>query len=92
MGYNTFKGSPKNVIVAADIGPGQIQLEHLDPGLFQQIQEIALHNHSGAKSRRIRLEFTEGAYGINGFYMYDDTGAHRYKVTIHSGAWTLTEA
>lgn len=89
MGYSTFKGSQKEVITSDQIGPGQITLAHLDPGLFQEIQAIKQHNHSGAKSRKIKLELTEGAFGINGFYMYDDAGA-RYHITVHSGAFALT--
>lgn len=91
MGVADFKSSPKNVVTSADIGPGQIQLSHLDAGLFSEIKNIALHNHSGAKSRRINLKDLEGAFGINGFYMYDDAGA-RYHITIHSGAFVLTAA
>lgn len=91
MGYADFKGSPKNVITSADIGPGQIQLSHLDAGLFSEIKNIALHNHSGARSRRINLRDLEGAFGVNGFYMYDTAGA-RYHITISAGAFVLTAA
>jgi hypothetical protein len=91
VGYSTFKEAPKAVITGDQIGPGQITLAHLDPGLFQAIQSIGLHNHSGAKSRRVNLKDLEGAFGIQGFYMFDDTGTHRYHITIHSGVLTTTE-
>lgn len=94
MGYSTFKGSPKNVIQSGDIGPGQVKLEHLDPGLFAEIKNIGLHNHSGTKSRRVKVQDLEGAFGINGFYMYSSDGTKRYQVTINSStnAFVLTEA
>lgn len=89
MGYSQFKSSPKNVIQSGDIGPGQIQLHHLDPGLFSEIRSLALHNHKGAKSRRINLADLEGAFGIGGFYMYGTNGT-RYNVTIIAGVLTVT--
>jgi hypothetical protein len=85
MGYSTHKGSAKEIITGDQIGNGEIKLNHLDPALFQEIRGVQLHNHSGAKSRRIRLEFTEGAFGVNGFYMYSSDGTKRYKITIDSG-------
>ena len=89
MGYATFKGASKNVVTGDDIGPGQINLRHLDPGLFAEIRNIALHSHTGAKSRRINLKDLEGAFGVNGFYMYDSAGT-RYHITISGGAFVLT--
>jgi hypothetical protein len=89
MGYSTFKGSPKAVITGDQIGPGQISLSHLDPGLFSEIKNIALHSHTGARSRRINLKDLEGSFGIGGFYMYDTAGT-RYHVTISAGAFVLT--
>lgn len=92
MGQATFKASPKNVITSTDIGPGQIQLSHLDPGLFGEIKNIGLHNHSGTKSRRINIRNLEGEFGTDGFYMYSVTGV-RYHVTIDAGgAFVLTAA
>lgn len=89
MGYATFKGSPKAVITGDQIGPGQISLSHLDPGLFSAIQSISLHSHTGAKSRRVNLKDLEGAFGIAGFYMYSSDGTKRYNVTINSGTKTF---
>lgn len=92
-GYATFKGSPKAVITGDQIGAGQITLAHLDPGLFSAIQGITLHSHTGAKSRRVNLKDVEGAFGINGFYIYSSDGTKRYKVTVNSGTglFVLTE-
>lgn len=94
MGYATFKSAPKSLTTSDDIGAGQIKLEHLDPALFAELRNIALHSHSGVGSRKIDLINTTGSFGINGFYMYSSDGTKRYKVTINSatGAFVLTEA
>lgn len=94
MGYSSFKSSPKAVTTGDSIGNGEISLRHLDPGLFAEIRSIALHNHKGSKSRRIDLSDLQGAFGINGFFMYSSDGTKRYQVTIDSGtdAFVLTEA
>ena len=93
MGYATFKSAPKTLTTSDSIGSGQIKLEHLDPGLFSDIKSIGLHNHSGTKSRKVKFTDLEGAFGVNGFYMYSSDGTKRYKVTINSGtgAFVLTE-
>lgn len=91
MGYSSFKSSPKSVIQSSDIGAGQIQLYHLDPGLFSEIRNVALHSHTGAKSRRVNLKDLEGSFGVSGFYMYSTEGT-RYHVTITAGAFVLTAA
>jgi len=93
-GYAEFKSKGKAPITSDQIGVGQIKLEHLDPGLFAEIRNIALHNHSGSKSRRINLKDLEGAFGTSGFFAYSSDGTKRYKVTINSGtgAFVLTEA
>lgn len=92
-GYAEFKSSPKSVITSNDIGPGQIQLRHLDPGLFGEIKNIGLHNHSGTKSRRISIRNLQDDFGTDGFYMYSSDGTKRYHVTINSGtgAFVLTQ-
>jgi hypothetical protein len=94
MGYSSFKSSPKAVTTGDQIGPGQVTLSHLDPALYQEIRGVQLHNHSGAKSRRINLKDVEGVFGTGGFYQYSSDGTKRYKVTINSatGAFVLTEA
>lgn len=93
MGYSTFKSAPKELTTSDSIGKGQIRLEHLDPGLFSEIRNIALHSHTGARSRRIRIENLEGYFNVNGFYMYSSDGTKKYHVTIDSssGAFVLTE-
>lgn len=93
MAYSTFKGSSKAPITSDQIGPGQIQLQHLDPGLFSEIRGIALHSHTGAKSRRINLKDIEGAFGIQGFLIYSSDGTKRYQITVNSAtnAFVLTQ-
>lgn len=92
MGYSTFAGSPKNVTKAEDIGNGQIELRHLAPSLYAEIQKIGLHNHSGVGSRKIKHDDLEGAYGKNGFILYSDDGTKRYRITINnSGTLIATE-
>jgi hypothetical protein len=88
LGYSTFKSSGKQPITADQVGAGQIGLSALDPGLFSAIQSISLHNHSGAKSRRVNLKDLEGSFGINGFYMYGIDNV-RYHLTIDAGAWVI---
>lgn len=94
MGYSEFKSSPKAPVTSDQIGRGQVKAEHLDPGLFAELKAIGLHNHSGTRSRRVKLQDLEGAFGINGFFMYSSDGTKRYRVTINSGtgAFVLTEA
>ena len=92
MGYNSFSGSPKNVTKSEDIGSGQIELRHLSPALFSEIQKIGLHNHSGVGSRKIKHDDLEGAYGKNGFLLYSNDGTKRYRIQIdNSGTLTATE-
>jgi hypothetical protein len=92
-GYSSFKSSPKELVTTEGIGAGQIKLEHLDPALYQEIRAVQLHNHSGAKSRRLDLKNLEGAFGISGFLMYSSDGTKRYRVTINSStnAFVLTQ-
>lgn len=92
MGYATFATAPKTLTKAEDIGTGQIQLRHLDPALFAEIQRIGLHNHSGVGSRKVQVDNLEGAYGKNGFIMYSDDGTKRYRITINnSGTLQATQ-
>lgn len=89
MGYSSFKEAPKALITSDQIGKGQVQLVHLDPALFAEIRGIALHSHTGTKSRRVNLRNLEGSFGPDGFYMYDTAGT-RYHITITGGAFVLT--
>ena len=92
-GYAEFKGSGKKPVTGADIGPGQIELSHLAPSLFSEIQKIGSHNHSGVNSRQIPLENLGGAFPRRGFVAWSSDGTKRYIVTINSasGAFVLTE-
>ena len=92
MGYKTFSESPKNLTKAEDIGNGQIELRHLSPSLFAEIQKIGLHNHTGVGSRKVRQDMLEGSYGKNGFLLYSEDGTKRYRITIdNSGVLQATE-
>ena len=92
MGYQTFANSPKNLTKAEDIGNGQIELRHLSPSLFAEIQKIGLHNHTGVGSRKVRQDMLEGSYGQNGFIMYSEDGTKRYRIKIgNDGVLTSTE-
>ena len=92
MGYSTFSTSPKALTKAEDIGNGQIELRHLAPSLFAEIQKVGLHSHTGTGSRRVRFDNLEGAYGKNGFIMYSTDATKRYRIQINnSGTLTATE-
>lgn len=68
-------------------------MHHLAPALFAEIRSIALHSHTGAKSRKVNIRNLEGSFGIDGFYIYSNTGNKRFKVTVSdAGAFILTEA
>ena len=94
MGYAQFKESGKDLITSGDIGPGQIELQHLSASLFTELRQINLHTHSGVKSRRLNLKDFTGAFNRGGFYIYSSDATKRYKVTVDSGtgAFVLTEA
>jgi len=92
MGYATMKDSAKRLTLGEDIGNGQIELRHLSPSLFAEVQKIQLHNHSGVGSRKIRQDMLEGGYGKNGFIIYSEDATKRYKITIdNSGVLQATE-
>lgn len=92
MGYQTFATEGKSKTKSEDIGNGQIELRHLAPGLFAELQKVGLHNHSGVGSRKVRHEDLEGPYGKNGFIMYSEDGSKRFRITINnSGTLIATE-
>jgi hypothetical protein len=93
VGYATFKSAPKNVTTSDQIGAGQVKLEHLDPALFAELQSIRSHAHTGAGSRRVRIQDLAGQFGTGGFYMYSSDATKKYRVTIDSGTgeFVLTE-
>ena len=65
MGYLQFKTTPKGVTEGADIGSGQIELRHVHPAFFLEMQLIKLHTHEGSDSRKLDAEATP--YVIRGF-------------------------
>ncbi len=79
----------KNKITGDDIATGSIGLRHLDAALFSEIRQIALHSHSGVKSRQVQVQDLTGYFPKSGFYMYDTAGT-KYKITITGGAFVLT--
>ena len=93
MGYSTFANSSKALITSEQIGRGQVNLEHLDPGLFVEFQKLITHIHSGTGSRRVNYRDLTGDIPPSGFYMWSSDSTKRYKVTIDSstGAFVLTE-
>lgn len=91
MSYQTFAHTGKTLIKSEDIGPGQIELRHLSPALFQEIRMVQLHNHSGVGSVRLNLAGTEGFFPLTGFKMLAANG-NKYAVTIsNSGVLTVTQ-
>lgn len=92
IGYQTFANSPKALTKAEDIGNGQLDLRHLSPALFAEIQKVGLHNHSGTGSRKIQLRDLEGSFGKNGFILYSEDATKRYRITIdNTGTLQATE-
>lgn len=54
-GYQEYAFAGKELIKSDSIGEGQIELRHLSPGLFQQIQKIVTHTHHGGDS--VQLDY-----------------------------------
>jgi hypothetical protein len=91
MGYSSQKGAPKGLVTGDDIERGAIGLIHLDPGLFVEIQKIALHAHTGTGSRKVNLRDLEGSFGTNGFYMYSMDGTKKFHIQIdNAGTFVIT--
>ena len=80
----------KDQITGDSIAPGAIELRHLSAQLFSEMRQIALHTHSGVKSRRVKLQDLEGYFSKDGFYMYSSDTLAKYRVTISSGALVVT--
>jgi len=64
-GYLKFKVTPKAVTEGGDIGSGEIQLKHVHPAFFLELQLIKLHTHEGSDSRTLDPEATPGM--VRGF-------------------------
>jgi hypothetical protein len=93
MGYATFKEAPKPLTKSENIGAGQIELSHLSPALFVELRQVALHTHTGTRSRRVNMKDLTGAFTSQGFYMYSSDATKKYQVTINSAtnAFVLTQ-
>lgn len=58
MSYLQFETLPKSLTKEADVGKGQINLQHLSPALFLETQLIKLHTHRGKESVKLAAEAT----------------------------------
>lgn len=58
MGFQTFSFGGKAPVKGDDIGSGQIELRHLSPSLFLELQLIKLHSHSGVDSIPLSFDAT----------------------------------
>ena len=65
MGYLQFKTTPKAVTEGGDIGSGQIELRHVHPAFFLELQLVKLHTHEGSDSRKLDAEATP--YAVRAF-------------------------
>lgn len=81
MGYLQFKTTPKAVTEGSDIGSGQIELRHVHPAFFLEMQLIKLHTHEGSDSRKLDAEATP--YVVRGFLANE-------RVEHGSATWTGT--
>jgi len=63
--YLQFKTTPKAVTEGGDVGSGQIELRHVNPAFFLELQLIKLHTHEGSDSRKLDAEATPAM--IRGF-------------------------
>lgn len=79
MGYLNFKTKPKAVTEGSDIGSGQIELRHVHPAFFLEMQLIKLHTHEGSDSRRLDAEATPAM--IRGFQTSE-------RIERGTAAWT----
>ena len=79
MGYLQFKTTPKAVTEGSDIGSGQVELRHVHPAFFLEMQLIKLHTHEGSDSRKLDAEATP--YVVRGF------GANE-RVEHGTATWT----
>lgn len=90
--YSEFVRPGKNLTTGDQIAAGTIELRHLAPGLFAEFRQIALHGHTGVKSRKIQAADLDGAYGSNGILIKSPNGSFwRIKVD-NSGNVTATAA
>lgn len=51
MGYQDFNSKP--LTDGASIAKGSVSLEHLDAALFEAVQQIKLHKHTGIDSQQL---------------------------------------
>lgn len=58
MGYLEFELQHKALTKGSDVGKGQMELRHLSPPLFLELQFVKLHNHKGVDSQVLEAEAT----------------------------------
>lgn len=88
--YSEFVRPGKNLTTGDQIAAGTIELRHLAPGLFAEFRQIALHSHTGVKSRRVLLQDLDGSFTKDGILVRSPNGAFwRIKVD-NAGAITAT--
>jgi len=79
MTYLQFKTTPKAVTEGTDIGSGQVELRHVHPAFFLEMQLIKLHTHEGSDSRKLDAEATP--HVIRGFTVNE-------RVEYGTATWT----
>lgn len=77
-----FSRSPKPLVTGDQLAPGSVDLSHLSPTLFAEIRQVALHSHTGTRSRKIKTSDLDGPHGKDGFIMYSNDGTKKYRITI----------
>ena len=74
----------KTLISGNEIEAGAIGLQHLSPGLYQEIRKITLHGHTGVGSVPIKLGDLTNSFPKEGFQMRDSSGKV-WTVTVSTG-------
>lgn len=87
-GYSEHVRPGKALTTGDQIAPGAIELRHLAPALFAEFRQIALHPHTGVRSRRIQLQDLEGSFTQDGFIMRSPNG-NKWRIQVNN-AGTLT--
>lgn len=65
----------KKLVTGDQIANGAINLNHLSKELFAEFRQLSLHNHSGNRTRRIKMEDLEGSYNQGGIAIRSPNGA-----------------
>lgn len=79
MTYLSQETAPKAKTGPGDIAQGSISIEHLSPGLFLELQKVALHTHEGQVSSILPANATPEV--IRGYNTYE-------RVEHYTVTWT----